>query len=209
VLNVRGLVRPGLEPVTLSVAPGECVALVGPSGSGKSLLLRAIADLDPNRGEVSLGDTRREDLAAPQWRRRVAYVPAESGWWADGAAAHFPEGEKTTALLDRVGLPEEILESPVARLSTGERQRLALVRTLLMEPDVLLLDEPTSGLDQVAAGHVEAILRECLDREAAILIVTHDPDQVERLAQRRLTIKDGRIGDGDGTAVNAADEASR
>ncbi len=206
VLRVRDLVRPGLEPVTLGIAQGECVALVGPSGSGKSLLLRAIADLDPNQGEVSLGDTRREDMPAPQWRRRVAYVPAESGWWADDTGAHFPERERTVALLARMGLAETILASPVARLSTGERQRLALVRALLVEPEVLLLDEPTSGLDQAAAGHVETILRECLDRDAAILMVTHDPEQAERLARRQLTIEGGRIRDGEGAAPEGASQ---
>lgn len=192
-LSVRGLVRPGLEPADLSVAAGECVALVGPSGSGKSLLLRAVADLDPNEGEVMLDDQRREDLPAPQWRRRVVYVPAESGWWTDQAGDHFPDRDAAQALLGRLGLSKSILDSPVARLSTGERQRLALIRALLLEPPVLLLDEPTSGLDAAATKSVEAVLGECLGQGTAILLVTHDRAQAERLAGRRLTIAEGRI----------------
>ncbi len=68
-LDVRGLRRPGLGPVDLTLAAGECVALSGPSGAGKSLLLRAIADLDPSDGEVSLDGTAREAIPAPAWRR--------------------------------------------------------------------------------------------------------------------------------------------
>ena len=69
-LKIRGLGRPGLDPVDLDVAPGECVAISGPSGAGKSILLRAIADLDPNEGQVSLKDQPREAMPAPDWRRR-------------------------------------------------------------------------------------------------------------------------------------------
>ena len=71
-LVVRGLRRPGLEPVSFELADGECLALRGPSGAGKSLLLRALSDLDPNKGEASLDGQAREAMAAPQWRRAVA-----------------------------------------------------------------------------------------------------------------------------------------
>ena len=90
-LSIRGLTRPGLAPVDLDLAAGECVAVLGPSGAGKTLLLRAIADLDPNRGEAILGGEARSDMSGPAWRRRVGYLAAESGWWADGVGAHFAE----------------------------------------------------------------------------------------------------------------------
>ena len=76
-------------PLDMSVAPGECVAVMGPSGAGKSIFLRAIADLDPSNGEVTLDGAARSAMAAPDWRRKVALVPAESGWWADIVGEHF------------------------------------------------------------------------------------------------------------------------
>ncbi len=192
-LTIRQLTRPGLEPVDLSIEAGECVALSGPSGAGKSILMRAIVDLDPNEGDIRLDDAARGDIPAPRWRRLVAYVPPDSGWWADDVASHFPDADAARRLLPRLGLPAEALVWPVARLSTGERQRLALARALLVEPRVLLLDEPTSGLDQETALKVEDVLRERLADGVAILLVTHDPGQIRRLAGRRLRMKEGKV----------------
>src|ERR1700722_16114170 len=78
-------------PFDLSLDPGACIGISGPSGSGKSLFLRMIADLDPNDGEVYLGGEARSLMPAPTWRRRGIYVPAESGWWDDHIIAHFPK----------------------------------------------------------------------------------------------------------------------
>ena len=127
-LEVRALSRPGLAPVDLDLAAGEALALLGPSGSGKTLLLRAIADLDPNQGRVALDGEDREAMPAPTWRRRVTYLSAEPGWWAERAGEHFPDAEGAKALLPPLGLPEDIMARPIAELSTGERHRLALVR---------------------------------------------------------------------------------
>ena len=194
-LTIRQLTRPGLEPVDLSIEAGECVALSGPSGAGKSMLMRAIVDLDPNEGDVRLDGAARGDIPAPRWRRLVAYVSPESGWWADDVASHFPDGDAARRLLPRLGLPAEALVWPVARLSTGERQRLALARALVVEPRVLLLDEPTSGLDRESARKVEDVLRERLADGVAILLVTHDHGQTRRLARRSLLMKDGKVTD--------------
>lgn len=171
------------------------MALSGPSGSGKTLVLRAIADLDPVAGAVALEDQPREAIGAPEWRRRVCYLAAEPGWWADRVAAHFPiDGDDAiTPLLDSLGLAHGLLGQSVATASTGERQRLALIRLLLLDPSVMLLDEPTSGLDGDAAERVEAILGARLAGGCAILLVTHDPALAERLAHRRLAIHDGML----------------
>ena len=83
VLRVESLRRAGLGPISLSVGDGECLAVTGPSGAGKSLLLRAIADLDPNDGAVFANAGARARMPAPAWRRVVACVPAEPGWWGD------------------------------------------------------------------------------------------------------------------------------
>ena len=192
-LNVKHLSRAHLTVEPFALADGECMVVSGPSGAGKSLLLRAIADLDPNEGEILLDDESREALPAPLWRRRVTYVAAESGWWADAVGAHFTHRDDAEALARSLGLPADCLDWPVARLSTGERQRLALVRALVQEPRALLLDEPTSGLDQSATEAVETLLREALARGTAILMVSHDPAQAARLASRRLRVEAGRV----------------
>ena len=192
-LSVTDLTRLELGPLSFSVEAGECLALRGPSGAGKSLLLRAIADLDPNEGRVSLDGESREDMPAPDWRRRVAYLAAEAGWWADTVADHFADWQAARPLVEALGLTADCGDWPVARLSTGERQRLALARVLLLAPRVMLLDEPTSGLDPKAVARVEAVLQARLKEGAAILLVTHAPDQAQRMAARRLTIDHGRV----------------
>jgi ABC-type bacteriocin/lantibiotic exporter with double-glycine peptidase domain len=81
-----------LGPISLAVAAGECVGVQGPSGSGKSLFLRAVVDLDPNEGSVRIGSIDRPPVPSDQWRRRVAHVPAESGWRTGRVADHFGVG---------------------------------------------------------------------------------------------------------------------
>jgi ABC-type multidrug transport system ATPase subunit len=196
-LVIRGLTRAGLQPFDFDLAPGECVVVRGPSGGGKTTLLRAIADLDPSTGAVSLEGMSRDAMPAPQWRRSVGYLATESGWWDDGVAAHFPDHPAAGALLPELGLDTEALNWPVSRLSTGERQRLALARLLLNAPRVMLLDEPTSGLDPDTTELVETILRGRLESGAGILLVTHDRDQENRLAGRRLVIDGGRVAEGE------------
>ena len=133
-LRIRGLTRAGLGPVDLDLEAGACAALAGPSGAGKSLLLRAISDLDPNDGQVSLDGTSRSSMPAPEWRRKVGYLAAESGWWEDTVGLHFSDAEGAAPLLSGLGLDPEALGWPIERLSTGEKQRLALARLLELEP---------------------------------------------------------------------------
>ena len=192
-LTVRNLQRPGLTPLSFELREGECVAVQGPSGAGKSLLLRAIADLDPAQGEVTLDGKSRETLSGPAWRRQVAYVPAESGWWSERVDEHFPNWEKAVPLVQTLRLPAAVRDWPVQRLSTGERQRMALARALVLEPKVLLLDEPTSGLDEEATAVVEGLIRERLCAGASVLWVTHDAVQARRIAKRGLFVEDGRV----------------
>lgn len=190
-LRVQGLARAGIAATSFTIGRGRCLAVTGPSGSGKTLLLRAIADLDPSSGDVLLAGTRRCEMPAPRWRRRVVYVAAESGWWAEAVGDHFEAPGAAGPLLRDLGLPQDALDWPVSRLSTGERQRLALARAIALEPEVLLLDEPTSGLDPTAARAAEALLRQELERGVAVVLVSHDPDQVARLADARMEMANG------------------
>jgi putative ABC transport system ATP-binding protein len=177
-LRVEGLKSALAGPFDLEITPGACVGITGASGSGKSLFLRMICDLDPN--------------AAPAWRRRVIYVPAESGWWSEHIFDHFAKDQRAEAgaLCTRLGLPDAILDQPVSRLSTGERQRLALIRAFVAHSPVLLLDEPTSALDGDGAGRIERMAA-----GMALVLVTHDPAQADRLAGRRYVMAAGRLGD--------------
>ncbi|WP_346910691.1 ABC transporter ATP-binding protein [uncultured Roseibium sp.] len=190
--EISDLKTPLIGPVSLSIAPDECVSLRGASGAGKSLLLRAIADLDPNEGDARLDQQSRNRMPAPQWRRLVALVPAESGWWTDTVVEHFKMDPETEALLEAVGLPDS-LDWKIHRLSTGEKQRLALARALHNKPKVLLLDEPTSALDDKATARVEDIIREQMDRGVAVLLVTHDQAQAQRVAGRHFLMEHGRL----------------
>ena len=177
-------------PVTLKVESGECVVLRGPSGAGKSLLLRALADLSPHSGEVLLGDAAQSRMRGPQWRGRVGYLPSESGWWAATVGEHFADRVDCAA----VGLPAEAMDWEVARLSTGERQRLSLLRLLAGRPRALLLDEPTANLDADGTTMVEELVSAYRSEHGApVLWVAHDRTQGERIAARRFVLDAGRV----------------
>ncbi len=194
-LTVKQLRSELAGPFELSLGMGTCAAITGASGSGKSLFLRMVADLDPNEGEVWLNEQARAAMPAPAWRKQVTYVAAESGWWAEIVLQHFPAGrrDEITALASHLGLRAELLDAPVAQLSTGEKQRLALVRALLPAPPVLLLDEPTGPLDEESVVRVETLLRQRMAAGTSILLVTHDPSQAERLGDQRYRMAARRL----------------
>lgn len=192
-LQVDQLSRQGLHPFSLTLNPGECVMVRGASGAGKTLLLRALADLDPSQGAVSLNGVDRHAMTGPEWRRLVGYVPAEPGWWADEIADHFPDLPKAHSLAHSLGVSDDVFTRQVSQASTGERLRLALVRALLMEPQVLLLDEATAALDQTSTEKVETVIRHKMEQGLAVLWSTHDQAQAGRMSSRILMIDQGRI----------------
>jgi putative ABC transport system ATP-binding protein len=193
ILQVRDLRTNLLKPASLSLSAGECIAVRGPSGAGKTLLLRAIADLDPNEGLVCLEGRDRSTIVGPEWRRLVGYVPAEPGWWAETVGEHFSEWTAALAFVRDLGFSEEAKTWPVTRLSTGERLRLALIRALMVRPKVLLLDEPTAALDPASVAGVESLIASQLRAGLAVLWVTHDAEQAKRTAHRLLVVKGGQV----------------
>ena len=192
-LSVRELHRPNLLDASFELGEGECIAVRGASGAGKTLLLRAIADLDPCAGRAKLDGASRDLMPAPVWRAKVIYVPAEAGWWAETVADHFDDWAEATALITALGLPDGCGDWPIERLSTGERQRLALVRSLVLRPRVLLLDEPTSGLDPDSAAAVEKLIADHREEGGGVLWITHDADQAGRVAGRCLMVDQGKV----------------
>lgn len=171
---------------------GQCVGISGPSGSGKTRLLRAIADLDVHEGQVALDGVARERFRPSDWRRRVGLLPADNHWWLERVVDHVREVDEEA--LERLGLEQDLLVQPVARLSSGERQRFALLRLLANRPTVLLLDEPTANLDAHSAARVEELLaRYQKDAGAGVLWVSHDLEQIRRVASRRFRMEHGQL----------------
>ena len=131
-------------------------------------------------------------IDAPAWRRSAGLLPAESQWWWDRVGPHFPAVDPE-GLAD-LGFDEDVLGWEVSRLSTGERQRLALLRLLAHQPRALLLDEPTAALDPANVGQVEAVIAGYRRKEEApVLWVSHDPTQAARVADRRFELAGGRL----------------
>ncbi len=172
----------------MTIEAGQCIGLSGPSGSGKTLMLRAIADLDDYSGQIFLDDVECRATPAPQWRRQVGLLPAESQWWRDTVGEHFPSNPEA-AYLEGLGFDMDVLAWQISRLSSGERQRLALARLLNNRPQALLLDEPTASLDQANIDNAENVITEYRRKtEAAVLWVSHDMAQIARAARRHFRI---------------------
>ncbi|WP_372683005.1 ATP-binding cassette domain-containing protein [Desulfosarcina sp.] len=191
-LRVDNLSIHDVGPVSLDIDKGECVGLSGRSGSGKSLFLRAIADMEPHRGTVCLDGTEQALIPAPAWRRKVALLPSESQWWSDVVGDHFAASDANG--LNRLGFDPDILAWPVSRLSSGERQRLALLRLLENQPHLLLLDEPTANLDEETSARAEELIRSYRQGTgAAVVWVGHQRTQLYRVASRVFTMEGGRM----------------
>ena len=191
-LQINKLCRLLVGPVTLAVDEGDCLCISGPSGSGKSLLLRAIADLDPHEGQVYLQGEAATSIPPPAWRTRIGLLPPDSSWWLPQAGDYFHNGMPLP--LEHIGLAVDILAQPVTRLSSGEKQRLALMRLLSNRPRVLLLDEPTANLDPANTLRVEAVITEYRRaQKAAVIWVSHDPEQIARVANRYYELDNGTL----------------
>ena len=155
-LRIERLQRPGVNAAGIVVDPGGCTAVHGTSGSGKTLLLRPIADLDEAEGEVWLDDQARSGMSGPQWRQRVGSDAAESFWWGRLVREHARDWHADQ--LEALGFESAVLDWEVQRLSSGERQRLAIARALAGSPSALLLDEPTANHDQKKTPRIESLI---------------------------------------------------
>ena len=199
-----------LAPTDFSLHAGERLALIGASGSGKSVLLRALALLDgPSSGEVLWLGQPVTAARIPHFRSRACYLTQRAalveGSVTDNLRLPFTlkhnrqyrfDAATAVRLLELAGKPRSFLDKAGTDLSGGEAQLVALVRALLLAPQVLLLDEPTSALDPQSVAAVEALVMNWLDESAnsrAFLWITHDPAQAERISTRTLTMHQGAL----------------
>lgn len=173
-------------PYSLTVEAHEIIGLSGSSGIGKTQMLRAMVECIPYSGRIVFAEQSPDFFLPSKWRRLVSLVPAESAWWHERVGEHFmatcADGE-LYKVLDDLGFAGDILSWSVDRLSTGERQRLALARALVLKPSILLLDEPCSALDRVSTERVERLLTAYRDNaDTALIWVSHDDEQLRRVA---------------------------
>jgi len=191
VLNISDLKVHDLHPVSF-IIDKELVCLSGPSGSGKSLLLRAIADLIVHQGDTYLDDKKCSAVNPVSWRQWVGLLPAESAWWFDRVGDHFKQ--QNHDYLAELNLPDESLDWEVARCSTGEKQRLAIARLLQLKPKALLLDEPTASLDAESVKKVESVIQKYIaEFNVPVIWVSHDNEQIKRLTKRVFRIENKEI----------------
>ena len=196
---VRG--RRLIDGIDLTLEQGPRTVVMGPNGAGKSLLLRLLHGLlTPSTGEVRWGSA----LPTEAVRRRQALVFQRPVLLRRTVGANLRfvlrlrrcPGTERAQRLDRVlalaGLTD-LVDRPARALSSGEQQRLALARALILEPEVLLLDEPTASLDPAAVGDIEALIEAAQGRATKIVLVTHDVGQARRLADEVIFLHRGRL----------------
>lgn len=190
--NIQALTYLDCGPINLQIETSEIIGLNGSSGSGKSRLLRSLADLDEHTGNVSLQSVDQHSTKAHIWRSKVALLSAETYWWLDTVAAHFKNYPKQQAT--ELGFVNDVSAWQVSRLSSGEKQRLGLLRLLENNPDVLLLDEPTANLDPENAQLFEDFVTNYIYKHPACAIwVSHDVEQLKRISQRQYKMQNGQL----------------
>lgn len=196
---------PVWRDVNFTVSPGSRLLIDGPSGSGKSLLLRAVAGLDPSDGECRLHGKTPAEWSVPRYRSRVMYVPQRPsfapGTVADAMAQPFGFGVhqhrawdegRAAELLEALGRDAALLRQDVDTLSGGQQQSVALARALQLDPQLLLLDEVTAALDhQLARLTEDYVVAWSASGERALLWVGHDDEAKKRIATDQYSLGGG------------------
>ena len=198
-----------LKGVSVQVHQGEALAVIGPSGGGKSTFLRCLNLLEePDGGDVIFEDQKinRKGTDVDQYRQKMGMVFQHFNVFPHMTVREnitlapvllkkktpAEAEEKALQLLDRVGLLDKKDEYP-RKLSGGQKQRLAIVRALAMEPDVMLFDEPTSALDPEMVGEVLSVIRALVEGGMTTVIVTHEMGFAREVSDRILFMSDGQI----------------
>jgi iron complex transport system ATP-binding protein len=204
ILEAQALTIDGrLNPTSVKVRPGELVALIGPNGSGKTSLLRAVAGVDQAAGNVRVAGEDRAETPPARLPHLLTFLPAsrELGWpiaARDVIALGLPrpEPERVEALIDLLELGS-LAKRPINSLSTGERARVLFARAMAPTPRLLLLDEPLSNLDPYWALRFLEIVRDFVsDGERSAIVALHDLDQAERFDRVLLMYRGSVLRDG-------------
>lgn len=203
--------RPVLRGVSMAAPAGTVTALLGPSGSGKSSVLRCVIRLDePDAGHVLVDGRDVRELDPCVLRRHVGLV-AQQPLMLPGTVAdnlrYATDGlgdPDLPAALERAGLDASFLDRAADELSGGERARVTIARALTRGPEALLLDEPTAALDPARAAGIERLIRALAAEGLAIVLTTHDMALARRVADAAVLLVDGH-----GEASGTADEVVR
>ena len=188
--------------ISFDLFAGDRLAVVGPSGTGKSLLLRALAGLDPiQSGQVTFQGQPLPALNMPQYRSQVIYLHQQTALLEGTVESNLQhvyqlaihrqknyDRSKVLAFLACLGRSARFLERSVEQLSGGERQIVACLRSLQLSPTILLLDEPTASLDNDATEQLETLIDQWQDGSKACIWTSHDPAQLERVTTRQLAL---------------------
>jgi len=194
-----------LKDVQLHISKGEHVMLTGISGSGKSTLLRIISGLEiPDKGNVLLDDqivSENTKIMVNPEKRSIGFVPQDLGLWGNlNVRQNIRLGRELDdslydSLLQKSALAK-LEKRPVGLLSSGERQRVALVRALVSRPNILLLDEPFASLDLLKKQDFYSALSNLVENECTVVTVTHDPiDWKSLIPDRLIVLEDSKIRD--------------
>lgn len=194
-----------LNGITLDIEKGDCISIVGQSGSGKSTLLKICSDLiSITSGELYYDGKNYKEYNPLELRRKISYCVQLPHLFGDKVCENleFPfkirkkqmDKARVIALLKRFNLDESFLDKQVKSLSGGEKQRIALIRNFIFEPDIILLDEATAALDKENAKVIEEYVKELNHKGVTVLWITHSKEQSEGIFNKRITIDEGKIG---------------
>lgn len=193
-----------IKGINLTVKKGDCISIVGKSGSGKSTFLKMLSDLiSPTEGVIYYNGKDYKEINPIELRRKISYCIQIPYLFGERVYENltFPFEIRNTSvdedeilkLLELLKLDKGYLNKKVDALSGGEKQRIALIRNLLYKPDILLLDEVTSGLDKENTKIVQALIKKINEEGMTILWITHDMDQSKSIFNKRVHIDEGKI----------------
>ncbi len=191
-LSIKNLNIYHLDDINIELASTNTIGISGESGTGKSILLHAIADMTPYTGTLLLNGVLSTEMKPNEWRKKVGLLTTNSYWWSTKISDHF-ECEDDDYFV-ALGLDFNMYQTDVSRCSTGELQRLALIRLLTNKPEVLLLDEPTANLDESNRYRVEELIHDYQQQyKVPVIWVSHDIEQLRRMTKNCYVIEDGKL----------------